>query len=293
MIRTLSLSALIVTVLIVQGCATSRKTGWEQTSSGSALTQAQKDTYMKEAKKLWATRHVQADLQSALAKFQSVADSDPNHYEALSYLTRGYYLLADGHLQDMEEKKKYWEIGIAWGEKGMATNAAFKKAVVDEKQSVSDAVKLLDKNQIDCLYWSAASLGKWAKNSGIGTTLKYKSQIKTMIERVGELQPDYFYGAVARYWGVYYAVAPGFAGGSMSKSLENFQKSLKIANHYLGTHVLYAENYHARKGDREEFKKELNFVLNTKADIIPDLMPENTLEQAKAKKMLTEMENYF
>jgi tetratricopeptide (TPR) repeat protein len=288
-ISTLSL----ITILLLNGCATSRTTGWEQDSAASSLSAAQIEASIKEGKKLWQTRHIQADLESALQKFKAVADSNPNHAEALVYLTRGYYLLADGHLQDMEQKKKNWEIGISWGEKGMATLPAFKKAVVDEKQSVADAVKLLQKEQIDCLYWSAASLGKWAKNSGIGTTLKYKSQIKAMIERVGELQADYFYGAAPRYWGVYYAVAPGFAGGSMPKSLENFQKSLKIANHYLGTHVLFAENYHARKGDRDAFKKELEFVLNTKANIIPDLMPENTLEQAKAKKMLADMESYF
>lgn len=288
-----ALALLGLSTQLFSGCATSRQTGWEQTTAVGSLSAEQIKTQIKEGEKLWQTRHIRADLEAALKKFKAVAESDPQNLKAITYLTRGYYLFADGHLQDMEEKKKNWEIGVSWGEKGMATLPAFKKAVTEEKQSVADAVKLLQKEQIDCLYWSAASLGKWAKNSGIGTTLKYKSQIKAMIERVGELQADYFYGAAPRYWGVYYAVAPGFAGGSMTKSLENFQKSLKIANLYLGTHVLFAENYHARKGDREAFKQELNFVINTPANSIPELMPENTLEQAKAKKMLAEMENYF
>jgi hypothetical protein len=284
---------LVVSVGLVSGCATSRKTGWEQDNKTVSLTDVQKNQFLTEAKKLWQTRNVRTDLEKALEKFSAIASADPQNYEALMYLTRGYYLLADGILQDMDEKKKNWEISISWGEKGMATNAAFKKAVVDEKKSVADSVQLLTKEQIDSLYWAAASLGKWAKNSGIMTTLQYKSQIKKMIERVAELQPDYFFGAVHRYWGVYYAIAPGFAGGSMEKSKESFQKAFKVANNYLGTHVLYAENYAARTADRETFKKELNFVLNAKENVIPELIPEHILEKAKANKMLADMEQYF
>ena len=292
-LKLISTSIMILSLLNLTGCASSRKSAWEQTDTTSSLTNTQKSQLLTEAKKLWNTRHVRADLENALSKFKEIASADPQNYEVLTYLTRGYYLLADGILQDMPEKKAAWETSVSWGEKGMATNPEFKKAVVEEKKSVAEAVKLLKKEQIDSLYWSAASLGKWAKNSGLVTTLQYKSQIIKMIERVAELQPDYFYGAVHRYWAVYYAVAPGFAGGSMEKSFDSFQKAYKVANNYLGTHVLFAENYAVRKSDKEAFTKELNFVLNAKVNIIPELESEHILEKAKAKKMLSEIDQLF
>lgn len=292
MARKLTIVLTVIGLGFTSGCA-SRQSAWEKSDQGTALTAAQKTQYMNDGKKLWGSRQNKADLENALTKFKAVAESDTNHYEAMVYLARGYYLLADAHLENMDEKKKNWETSVSWGEKAMITNPEFKKAVVDRKESVTDAVNQLTLAQINALYWSAASLGKWAKNSGIATTLKYKSQIKRMIERVGELNPDYFYGAVYRYWGVYYAVAPGFAGGSMEKSLENFQKSFNVANNYLGTHVLYAENYASKQGDRELFKKELDFVLKAKPESIPELLPEQILEQKKAKRMLADMENYF
>lgn len=286
------LGGALCAVVLASGCA-SRQTAWEKSEAVASLAPAQKTQYLNEAKKLWSTRQNRSDLESALTKFKAVAESDPSDYDTMVYLARGYYLLADAHLEDIEEKKKNWEISVSWGEKAMITHPEFKSAVADRKESVTDSVQFLTKKQIDALYWSAASLGKWAKNSGLTTTLKYKSQIKRMIERVGELNSDYFYGAVYRYWGVYYAVAPGFAGGSMEKSLENFQKSFKVANNYLGTHILYAENYAAKQGDKELFKKELDFVLKSKADIIPELTPEQILEKKKAEKMLANMETYF
>ncbi len=293
LIKTLSSTLMIILIISLTGCASSRKSAWEQSNSTSSLTDVEKSKLMAEGKKLWITRQNKADLEVALQKFKAVADADSKNYEALTYLTRGYYLLADGILQDMTEKKAAWETSVSWGEKGMATNEAFRKSVADEKKSVGDSVKLLEKGQIDALYWAAASLGKWAKNSGMMTTLQYKSQIIKMIERVAELQPDYFYGAVHRYWAVYYAVAPGFAGGSMDKSNDSFQKAFKVANNYLGTHVLYAENYAVRKSDKEGFKKELNFVLSAKPNVIPELEPEHILEKEKAKKLLATMDTLF
>lgn len=286
-------TALVLGAALLNGCASSRKIGWEDTSEKVEISAAEKSQLMRDAKRLWNTRHIRADLEAALEKFSAVARSGDSEYEALVFLTRGYYLLADAHEEQMDQKKKLWETSVAWGEKGMALNEGFRKAVVEEKKSVTEALPLLGKEQIDALYWAAASLGKWAKNSGIATTLKYKNQIRAMVERVQALNDKFFYGAVYRYWGTFYAVAPGFAGGSMEKSLENYQKSLKLANNYLGTHVLYAENYLSRKGDKENFKKELNFVLDTKPETIPELVPEQLLEKRKAKLMLENIDEYF
>lgn len=291
----LSLTLVLLVSVQLFGCsAAKRKSGFDDwASSKGSMSESEQKTILQEAKKLWQTRQVQADLENALKKFEKVAQANPKNREVLVHLARGYYLLADAHLENMEEKKKNWEISVTWGERGLALNDGFRKSVVDEKKPVAESLGTLTKDDIDSLYWAAASLGKWAKNSGIATTLKYKNQIRGMIEKVGELSPDYFYGAVHRYWGVYYAVAPGFAGGSMDKSWESFQKSLKVANNYFGTHVLVAENYAPKKSDKALFEKELKWVLAQKANVIPELTPENTLEQKKAKKMLEQIETYF
>ena len=288
----------VVLVATIVGCAAaSRKAGFEDVGSNasqSSLSSAERAQMDTQAKKLWSTRQNQKDLEAALEIWKKMVEAGSASYDVLTSLTRGHYLLADGHLQDMEQKKAMWEKSVYWGERALATNDDFRKNVVEEKKPVADSLGALTVAQIDALYWTAASLGKWAKNSGIGTTLKYKSQIRQMIERVSQLKPDYFYGAVHRYWAVYYAVAPGFAGGSMDKSDENFKKAFKTENNYLGTHVLYAENYATRKSDREAFKRELQFVLDAKPEaLLKDIIPEQLLEQKKAKQMLENLESFF
>jgi hypothetical protein len=277
------------------GCAITRTVGWNQGFEGSSLSEKEVRKLSTEAKSHWEKRLDRAELEQALSSWEKLANANPSDFESRAMLARGYYLLADGHIPDaqMEEKKKFWEIGTSWGEKALATNASFRKRVQDEQKPVEEALDALTRTEVPAIYWTAVNLGKWAKNSNITTTLKYKTRIKKMIERVEALDPDYFYGATNRYWGVYYSALPKLFGGSLEKSQEHFQKSLKTANDYYGTHVLYAEMFFAKKGDRAGFRRELNFVLGGKPNVIPELVAENTIEQRKAKAMLEREKELF
>lgn len=278
--------------LLLTSCATSRISGWKKIFGGKTLSKTELAEEMKTAKSHWAKRDEKESLLKSLASFEKIANSN-NSYEAMAYLSRGYYLLADGHLENMEEKKKNWETGITWGEKAMATNPEFKKRVIDNGEKIEDVLQYLDKGQIEAIYWTAVNLGKWGKNSGIATVLKYKTQIKNMINRVGELDKNFFYGAFDRYWGAYYAVAPGFAGGDMDKSIKSFNNAIKTEKNYLGNYVLIADYWATKKGDKELFVQNLNKVLKMNPNTVKAIAPENRIEQRKAKKLLTQINELF
>jgi tetratricopeptide (TPR) repeat protein len=174
----------------------------------------------------------------------------------------------------------------------MATNPKFKEEVSSGK-SVEEAMKVLSKKEVPAIYWTAASLGKWAKAAGIATQLKYKGRIKALIEQVEKLQPDYFFSATSRFWGAFYAVAPSFAGGDLNKSKVHFDKSLKNAPEYLGTSVLLAEVYWTKRGDKKEFEKTLRDVLASNQERHPEIGPENAMEKKKAEKLLENMNELF
>lgn len=275
------------------GCAASRVAGWDSPAGTSESSAAEARALMAKAMGPWKQRHEKASLEESLKLLEDAASEDPSNLEILNHLTRGYYLMGDAHAETNEDKKTAFDLATRWGERAMATNDSFRKKVKDEGRNVEEALDTLTKREVPAMYWTAASLGKWARLSGLSTMLKYKNRIKLLVERVEALDPEYFHGAVPRYWGTYYAVAPGFAGGDINKSLQQYQKSFKLANNYFGTHVLFAENYATRKNDRELFKKHLEFVLNGKPESLPGLEPEQIIEQRKAKKMMAQMEDLF
>lgn len=280
-----------LTCLILMSCA-SRDAGWDNKTESVSLSASDISTLKAEAMAAWAQRVHQDKLEEALAKFETLHAANPQDLDTLIYLTRGNYFLADSHIQDMDKKKKTYELGASFGEKAMATNAEFKKQVSSGK-SVEEALSVLTVKEVPAIYWTAASLGKWAKASGIAAALKYKTRIKAMIERVEKLDGNYFYAAPARYWGGFYAVAPSFAGGDMKKSKTQFEKSLAKAPEYLGTKVLMAEVYYTKAGKKADFERVLKEVLTSKEDRHPELGPENTLEKKKAEKLLSNVDELF
>ena len=173
----------------------------------------------------------------------------------------------------------------------MATNEEFAKAV-KAGEDFTEHLGKLSKKEIAAMYWTATNLGKWAKSTGIVTTLKYKNKIRTLIGNVEKMDAKFFYAAAYRYWGAYYAVAPSFAGGDMSKSKMYFERSIKIAPEYLGTRVLYAQYYATKASNPDLFKRQLKTVLSAKAEV-KDIGPENRAEQAKAKVLLANIEEQF
>jgi tetratricopeptide (TPR) repeat protein len=265
--------------------------------SFSAYTQAtmtpKEGLLMKsEGLRLWQNRDLKEDLESALSKFELAHQGDPNDLETVVFLIQGNFILADAHTSDNEAKKKLLEKGKDFGMEGLRTNEEFKKLVDKKGEDVEDAVKVLTEKETAVAYWTAASLGLWAKANGIFSSIKYKDQIVELIRKVEMLDPKYFHGAVPRYWGSYYSAIPSIAGKDLKKSKKYYEESLALAPEYLGTKVLMAEIYAVEKDDKALFKKLLLEVLADKSNH-PELGPENRIERKKAEKLLEQADELF
>lgn len=242
-----------------------------------------------EGKRLWGNRIQENSLEESLSKFELALAGNPSDLETLTYLTRGYYLLGDLHQTNKDLKKKSFEKARSFGEQGLNLNEEYKKTA--ERDIEKALTKLADK-EVAIAFWTAAALGKWAKINGILSSMKYKNQILSTIKQVEKMRPDFYYGAVPRYWGGFYALAPGIAGGSMKKSKENFDKAMEMAPAYLGTKVLYAEVYLTDKKEKNEFRKVLLEVLAA-PNGPEEITPENILEKKKAERLLEEIDKLF
>lgn len=262
-----------------------------------AAAQEQHRALVAEGDAAWQGRVDEAKLREALAKWEQAVALKGDDWRTYAKLARGYYLLADGFLFFEPAKKAEFlaahEKGLAMAEQGMrAISPDFEKRR-NAGTKIEDAVMKLGRDAVPLMYWYDVNLGKWAKAQDMATTLKHKDRIFKIMTRVYELDPEFFYGAPDRYFGGYYAVAPAFAGGDLEKSRQYFDQSLKKAPNYLATHVLIAELYAPKVQDRELFEARLRFVLDTPADVIPEVEPEATIEKKKAQKLLSEIDNYF
>jgi tetratricopeptide (TPR) repeat protein len=238
-----------------------------------------------EAMELWKKRDDKASLEKAV----QVIEKLPRDLETLTYLTRGNFLIGEMYTSKDKEKLKTFEKARKYGDEGLSLNPEYAKY---KDKDINKAIDSLTIKEIDILYWAAASLGKWAKANGVMSSLSYKGQILAMVGKVEKLNPDYFYGAVDRYMGGFYAIAPGLAGGDMDKSKERFERAMKKAPENLGTKVFYAEAYLTKEDKEKEFEKVLNEVLAA-PNGPEEIAPENIMEKRKAADLLKRKKDLF
>jgi len=287
-------------IFIFSSCASSPKhflLTSKETIEGLGLDEFNK--HLKQGLSAWKKRHHKSELEDFIKHFelcarapQELSSQILRRYKVYEMLSRGYYLLAYYHESDLGLRKKHWQTGAYWAEKGLYTNEKFKNGVAKYGEYAS-ALKYLTSKELGSIYWYLANIGMWAKNSGVGTSIKYIRLIKAMIRKIEKHNPKFFYGGTARFWGGYYAVIPPFAGGDLVKSRRYFEKSMKIAPEYLGTKVLFANIYALKMRDRELFINSLQKVINADVSKAKAIIPENILEKKSAQALLEQVDELF
>ena len=277
------------------GCA-GRKAAWEQDSEAPTKnTDAAAATdHVAAGDAAWEQRTSADKIRAAIASWEKAAEADRSNTELLVKLTRAHYFLADGFLRDDKDAYlKTMDRGVYWGELAiMAASPEFKKQMA-EGAKFHEAVAVVGKEGVPAMYWYASSLGKWAKKTGFAVLLGQKDNVRALMDKCMALDPEYYYAGPWRYFGVFYAVAPSFAGGDLEKSKTHFAKSLELEPRYVGTKVLWAAELSTKTQDEDTFVKLLNEVLETPDDVIPELQPEIIVEKAKAKELLEQKDELF
>ena len=282
-----------ILVLTGAGCGASRQQSYliDSATSHGAATSTTTDP-AAEAESLWAQREDPAMLKAALAEFEKVANAHPERRDVLSRLSRGYYLLAYGHLTEDAEILAAHDAGASWGERILGLRKEFRDRIAAGEDD-DDALVATKVEDVPGIYWAYANLGKWSVRKGFTTVLKNKSKLKAFIDRVTELDEKFYYGAGHRGLGAFYAKAPSFAGGDLEKAKAHFEKALAVAPGYFSTKVLMAEYYATKEQDRELFEKLLNQVIAGDPNAIAGVVPIQKIEQDKAKALLAQAEDLF
>ena len=153
----------------------------------------------------------------------------------------------------------------------------------------------MDKKDLPYLFWAASCWGNWiALNTASMAALAELPRVEAMIRWALELDAGFYYGGPHLFMGIWYASQSRSAGGDLNLARDHFIKALEFGKgQFLMADVYYAQYYARRAFDRDLFISTLKKVLDTPADIKPELTLINTVAQHKAKEMLSRVEDYF
>jgi tetratricopeptide (TPR) repeat protein len=280
-------------------CGGSREAIWDRetkVAEGAELSTDVSTAIKAEADAAWALRADPVQTKLAIEKWEQALAASPKDMALLTMLAQAYRFYGDLHQRlagDKDGMLASLEKGVTLGERAMVASSAEFEGRVKAGEKPENAVSSISIEGQPAMYWYSVCLGKWANEQGIAALLKYKERIFKIMERVLALDPTYYYGAPHRYFGVYFAKAPGFAGGDMGKAKEHFLKSIELAPDYLATKVLYAEFWATKEDEEELFYELLDQVIAGDATKIPEVAPEQVFEIEKAKRLKAEGEDIF
>ncbi|MBA4419231.1 MAG: hypothetical protein C0392_15205 [Syntrophus sp. (in: bacteria)] len=158
-----------------------------------------------------------------------------------------------------------------------------------------ESVKGCNSKDVPYLFWAATSWGNWIKlNLDSMEALAELPRVELMMKKVLELDEGFYYGGPHIFMGIWFASWPKDAGGDLKKAQKHFQRALEIGQgKFLMTYVYYANFYARQAPDKDLFVSTLQKVLDTPADIAPEVTLLNTVARKKAADLLSRKEEFI
>ncbi len=171
----------------------------------------------------------------------------------------------------------------------------FKEPLQRPFDEFKEGLNRLGKTDVPTIFWAATCWANWIRlNLDSMEAISELPRVEWMMKKALELDEGFYYGGPHLFMGIWFASRPKMAGGDLKKAQGHFLKALDLGQgKFLMAYVYYA-NYYARKMmDKDLFNSTLQKVLETPADISPDLTLLNTVAKKKAQELLNRVEEYF
>jgi hypothetical protein len=241
-------------------------------------------------------RTTREGMPAYLMLMDGLVEAWPDNAQLLIEAAQGYSTFSS--IVGGEQDKEYIN-QLAGKAKDYALRAlalrGFKDPIKSPFDDFKKDVQATGKKDVPYIFWSAACWANWIiLNLDSMEAMAELPRVELLIRRAQELDEGFYYGGPDLFLGVWLASRPAIAGGDLKKAQQYFLRALDFGKgKFLMAYVYYADNYARRALDKELFVSTLTKVLNTPADISPELTLVNTIAKRKAKELLSHVNEYF
>ena len=218
--------------------------------------------------KYWPKRDDQVSLVSAIRAYEGALAASPGDLDLMVRLSLAYYWKGNNlPVSDGKDRKAAYEKGINY------------------------AQKVCDKNpdHIGGNFWWAVNKASYGRERGVVASSSYLPDLKRHMAVVEQQDKYYFYGGPQRFWAKVIIAAPGFLrskfGGTLDDAALDLKKAVSKEPKLFMNHLALAEVYlEMKKPDLA--KKEIQFILDTPANSLPQYAAENRRDKKVANRIM-------
>ena len=241
-------------------------------------------------------RILREGMPAYLMLIDGMVQAMPDNEQLLIAASQSYSSFASLFVEDQD--KEYANLLYGRGKQYALKSLemrGFKEPLQRPFDEFKEGLNRLGKKDVPYIFWTATCWANWIRlNLDSMEALSELPRVETMMQRVLDIDEGFYYGGAHLFMGIWFASRPKMAGGDLKKAQGHFLKALDLGQgKFLMAYVYYA-NYYARKMmDKDLFNSTLQKVLETPADISPDLTLLNTMAKKKAQELLNRVEEYF
>lgn len=249
--------------------------------------------------------HRETDLELAraampanLKMLEGMIASDPGNVRLQLYAAEGYYgySFAFVELSDPQRAADLYARCRDYAA-GALERTGFTQDLTDTPlRELEQALQQAGAAQVPALFWTASC---WAKHIDLNRddprSIARLGRTAALMQRVLELDPDYYHGGPQLFFGVYYGSRPPMLGGDPERAQQHFSAA-RAANdgRLLLGEVLQAEFLDRQLMDREAFHARLTDVLDTEPASDPEQLAfVNQVARERARWLLAQEDEWF
>jgi tetratricopeptide (TPR) repeat protein len=241
-------------------------------------------------------RIIREGMPAYLMLMDGMIEAWPDNEQLLIVAAQSYSSFASAFVEDQDKEyaKQLFGRGRQYALRSLEIRG-FKEPLQRSLEDFKEGLKGLGKKDVPYIFWGATCWANWINlNLDSMEALAELPRVELMMQRVLEIDGEFYYGGPHLFMGIWFASRPKIAGGDLKKAQRHFLKALDLGQgKFLMAYVYYA-NYYARQTlDKDLFISTLQKVLETPADISPELTLFNTVAKKKAKELLSRVEEYF
>jgi tetratricopeptide (TPR) repeat protein len=239
----------------------------------------------------------EAAIPANLKLIEGMLIEDPDNRELLLFAAEGFYGYGYGfiELDDPARAAALYRRCQDYALRALALDGIDIDPGTASEAELLNATASAGTGSVPALFWSASCLAKEIDlNRDDLSSIAGLSGAAILMQRVMELDAEFYYGGAYLFFGVYYGGRSPLLGGDFARAEQNFQRAAEINdNKLLMVDLLRAEYLHRQQLDRQAFHDRLVFILDAPDDLYPEMALVNAISKQRAAHLLTQEDEWF
>lgn len=294
---------LFLITLLLQGCSINKlavRTVGDIIVNGEAVFEEEGDLEI-----------AKAALPANLKLLEVLYREDPSNKRLGVMLAKSYFAYSFAFVEE-----EYWDVKYANYEEGitlkkragkfylkgkdyalkvLAEKQSFVQSLSGDLMTLEKNLQLLEQSDLPGLFWLGFNWGQFINlNMDSMEALSNVIRVKLIMERVIELDSNYYYGAAHIFLGSYYSSRPTMLGGNPKLGKKHYEDAIAISRgEFLITKVFYARYFATQFQDITLYNRLLLEVKDAPESILKGQEFLTAVSKKIADRLIRQKEEFF